>query len=86
MQEEGLRTIGIGLDWQEAGNYLKACGLIFALGNTPTSGHFVVITGINWDTSGKNVVSYATLDPYYSYTTQTSSTFRVTAMFAVVHK
>jgi hypothetical protein len=86
MQDAGLSTFAIGAgDWHEADKVLKNCGLIFALVHTPTGlGHYLVITGLNWDTSGTGVVSYNVLDPYYSSTTHNPSEFGIRSMYGVV--
>jgi len=86
LQDAGLSTSAIGAgDWHEADEVLKNCGLIFALTRTPTGGgHYLVITGLNWDISGTSVVSYNVLDPYYSSTTHSPSEFGIRAMYGVV--
>jgi hypothetical protein len=84
----GLSTLSIGTSWTEADQVLKNCGLIFAWGKAhrPLGDvwHFIVITGINWDTAGTSVVSYNTLDPAYPQATQNDSTYTVVGMWGAV--
>ena len=84
----GLSTIAIRTSWNEADQVLKNCGLILALGTAhrprgPVK-HFIVITGLNWDTNHRAVISYNTLDPAYPLSTQDGKTFTIDEMWGVV--
>jgi hypothetical protein len=87
----GLATTYLGNDWASAGKeadlMLKSCHLIFAWGIAHHNGrdiwHFIVIDGINWSTSGNDVVSFGALDPYWGQGTQDGSTYSILGLWAV---